>query len=118
MRAVTVNIGGRERRLRYDLNAIAEIGDRLKIAVRLDRLGEDIMAQPLPLSAIRTILWAGLIHESPELTEHEVGGWIDTENMQEVIGGFFQLFGSRLPKKDREQMAEKLGVENEPALTT
>ena len=89
---VVLNLGGKERRVRYNLNAIAEIGDRLEIKVRLDNLGADLLGRELPLRALRTILWAGLIHEDESLTEKEVGGWVDQDNLSEVLEGFFGLF--------------------------
>lgn len=122
MRSVTLELGGQERRLRLDLNAIAAIGDKLDIKVRINHLTEDLMSTPLPPSALRTILWGSLLHEDPGLTEFEVGGWVDVENMREVATAFFGLFGTRLPEKDRQEIAEKLGIAEpdkaeEPVLT-
>lgn len=111
MRAIKLELGGKERGLRFDLNALAEIGDRLSIKIRLDHLKEDLLGVPLPLSALRVVLWAGLIHEDPELKPEEVGAWVDTENVGVVLAAFFSLFGARLPVKDREQVAEKLGIQ-------
>ena len=51
------------------------------------------MDKPLPLSSLRTILWAGLVHENKDLTPEEVGGWVDQENFGEVMRCFFSLFG-------------------------
>ena len=90
---VTLELGGRARRLKYDLNAIAEIGERLGITVRLSNLGGDLLERELPLKAVRTILWAGLVHEDPDLTEEKVGSWVDQDNLQEVMERFFGLFG-------------------------
>jgi len=112
MKGTTLEIGGKTRRLRYDLNAIAELGERLKITIRLDKVKEDLLDVPLPLSALRTILWAGLIHEEPTLDPVTVGSWVDTENMPDVLLGFFALFGAHLPgKEDRERVAETLGIQ-------
>lgn len=87
-----VMLGGKERRLRYDLNAIAEAGRVLGIRIRLGHLNEDLMEAALPLSAIRTIVWAGLLHAEPDLKEIEVGTWVDLANVAEVLGGFFGHF--------------------------
>lgn len=112
MRGVTLEIGGKTRRLRYDLNAIAELGDRLGLRVRLDHFKEDLMGAPLPLASLRVVLWAGLIHEEASLTPEVVGGWVDTDNMGDVLAAFFELFGARLPEKnDRQAIADKLGIE-------
>ena len=90
---VTLELGGQTRRLRYDLNAIAEIGERLGIKVRLNHLLEDLFDQTLPLSTVRTILWAGLVHENNDLTEEMVGAWVDQDNLAQVVEGFTKLFG-------------------------
>ena len=98
-RTVTVNLGGKERQLKFDLNAIAEIGERLKVTVRLEKLAEDLMSTPLPLSALRVLLWAGLRHEDPELTPEQVGAWVDLDNIGEVWDRFFTLFGDKFSAK-------------------
>ena len=95
-RTVTIHLGGKDRELRYDLNAIAAIGDRLKLSGRLNDLAADLLGKPLPLSALRTILWAGLICDQPDLTEEEVGSWVDLDNFAEVWERFFTLFRGKL----------------------
>lgn len=92
-KTVVLELGGKERRLSYDLNAVAEIGERLGIRIRLGTLGSDLLQQEIPLRALRTLLWAGLIHAEPELTEEEVGAWVTQDNVQEVMERFFELFG-------------------------
>lgn len=89
-RTVTIELGGKTRRIFFDLNAVAEIGDKLKIEIRLDDLGA-IARTPLPLSALRTVVWAGLRHEEPDLTEQQVGAWIHQDNIAEVFRAFLGL---------------------------
>jgi len=83
---------GKERTLRYDLNAIAEVGERLGIEVRIAHIGEDLLNRPLPLRAIRTVLWAGLLHENPDVTEEEIGKLVDLDNLPSVVSDFFGQF--------------------------
>jgi hypothetical protein len=92
-KTTTLKLGGQERTLCYDLNALAEIGERLKIKIRLSHLSEDLMGQEFELGALRTIFWAGFIHAEPDLTEKEAGAWMTSENMGECLEGFFALFG-------------------------
>ncbi|MCW2278739.1 hypothetical protein [Heliophilum fasciatum] len=76
------------RNLRYTLNALAEIEDKLGVNV-----GEMDGAN-LGIKAIRVILWAGLIHEDTELTETQVGEMVDFENfaqVQEKIAAAFEV---------------------------
>lgn len=91
------DFGGRDRYIRYDANALAALGERLGIKIRLGHFQEDLMGTPLPLSAVRTLVWAGLIHEDPELKEQEVGSWLDDENVGEVMDAFFSRFGGMAP---------------------
>lgn len=109
---VTLELGGKTRSLKYTLWAVGEIGERLAIKLRLNHLDEDLMATPLPLRALTTILWAGLIHEDKTLTEEQVGEWVDQNNVREVLAAFFSLFGDRLSETTRQTVERKLGVES------
>lgn len=63
---VTIELDGRERVLRYDLNALCMFEESTK-------LGIAEALQTRSMSAIRALLWAGLIHEDPLLTIEDVG---------------------------------------------
>ncbi len=108
MRGTTITLNGEERRLRYDLNAWAEIGDRLGLTVRIAHVQQDLLEARLPLRALRTVLWAGLIHENNKITEEEVGSWVDTDNMAEVLKDFFSHFGIASMVFDPEEMPEEV----------
>jgi hypothetical protein len=76
------------RNLRFTLNALAEIEDRL--GVPLSKLGE----VELGIKAAQIILWAGLIHEDESLTLKQVGDMVDLTNLeyvQQKIGEAFAL---------------------------
>jgi hypothetical protein len=68
----------RLRKLRFDTNALAEL--------------EDAMGKPITqltdanvgIKALRAMLWAGLLHESPDLTIKEAGQLMDYADMKEV----------------------------------
>lgn len=70
--ATTVNIGGRERKLHYDLNALCEIEERLGLK-GLQEIANQL--EKLEGRSLRCVLWAGLIHDDPDLKETEVGRW-------------------------------------------
>jgi hypothetical protein len=76
----------RVRNLRYTMNALAEIEDIL--GVPLSEL-ENIK---MSIKNVRVILWAGLIHEDPTLTQEEVGNWVDLGNFKEVQEKVAQAF--------------------------
>ena len=95
MRGTKVTLlDGKERVLRFDLNAIAEIGDRLGIEVRPSFIREDLLDRALPLSAIRTVLFCGLMHDkdqNPE-TEEEIGKLADLQSLPSIVSDFFAHF--------------------------
>ena len=114
-RTVTIHLGGKDRGLRYDLNSIALIGDRLELSGRLNDLAADLLGKPLPLSALRTILWAGLVWDQPDLTEEEVGSWVDLDNFAEVWERFFTLFSGKLSESTAgrlQSLETAMGKEN------
>lgn len=107
-RPVELELGGRKRKLRLTLWSVGEIGERLGIKVRLNTLQEDLLAVPLPLSALSLLLWAALVHEDKTLTPEIVGEWVDQDNAAEVLAGFFSLFGARLSETTRREIVEKM----------
>lgn len=83
---------GVEREIRFTLNAMAELEDRYgsvdEAFKQLDRNS---------IKAVRCILWAGLIHEDPDLTEQQVGNLIDIQYMQELMESLGTAFDSNMP---------------------
>ncbi|MFA2595281.1 hypothetical protein [Bacillus cereus] len=67
----------KERTLLFDLNALADVEDRL--GVSMTEIGNNIS-----IKIMRTLLHAGLVHEDPELTERQVGSMITMDNIAEV----------------------------------
>ena len=43
-RTVTIKLGGKRRHLRFDLNAVALIGDKLELSGRLNDLATDLLS--------------------------------------------------------------------------
>lgn len=65
-----IDLGGQTRTLRYDGNALFEIEERLGRPIA------DLADIIVSAKTIRTLLWAGLLHENGALTEKDVGSWI------------------------------------------
>lgn len=88
----SIELGGRTRQLRFDLNALAELEDKLGRPV--GELGAVVAS----VKTIRAMVWAALLHAEPELTEREVGSWISGENFAAVtertVEALAQAFGS------------------------
>lgn len=78
--SVLVEIAGKTRRLRYDINALcaleAELGMPLLTISKLLSTGR------IWVTHIRAILWAGLLHEEPSLTVKQAGDLLG--NMKEI----------------------------------
>ena len=101
---ITLN-DGVERTIKFTLNALAELEDRYgSVDEAFKQLDNN------SIKAVRCILWAGLIHEDPELTEQQVGNLIDIQYMQELMASLNDAFDSDMP------VAEKLPDNVEPKL--
>ena len=96
---------GVERTIKFTLNALAELEDRYgSVDEAFKQLDNN------SIKAVRCILWAGLIHEDPELTEQQVGNLIDIQYMQELMTSLGDAFDADMPKN------EKLPENTEPKL--
>ncbi|NSW92321.1 MAG: hypothetical protein HPY74_16915 [Firmicutes bacterium] len=64
------------RKLRFDLNALCELEDLFNKP--LQQILNDGVSD---VKTIRAFIWAGLLHEDPELTIKDVGHMIDLTNI-------------------------------------
>ncbi len=86
---ITLN-DGVERTIKFTLNALAELEDKFgSVQAAFDKLEKENS-----MKALRTILWAGFLHESPNLTEREVGNLIDIAYMTELVESLGTAFES------------------------
>lgn len=89
---------GVQRTVRFTLNALAELEDRYgSVQIAFDKLEKENS-----MKALRCILWAGFLHESPDLTEQEVGNLIDIAYMQELVGSLNSALGQDLAPEEEE----------------
>lgn len=94
---------GVQRTVRFTLNALAELEDRYgSVQIAFDKLEKENS-----MKALRCILWAGFLHESPDLTEQEVGNLIDIAYMQELVGSLNSALGQDLAPEE-EQVGEQV----------
>lgn len=85
---VFITIGGKERRLRYDINSAAEMEELMGGKSLLY-----VMANPQAagFSAIRILLWGGLKHAEKGITLQRVG--LMMQEYMEAGGSFGELAG-------------------------
>jgi hypothetical protein len=94
-------LDGKERHLRFTLNALAELelryGSIEEAFNKLESGGSVI--------ALRTILWAGLVWEDPDLTEKGVGDLIDLAYMQEMTEALGSALEADMPQSNDDAAA-------------
>lgn len=87
---------GVERTIKFTLNAMAELEDRYgSVDEAFKQLDNN------SIKAVRCILWAGLIHEDPDLTEQQVGNLIDIQYMQELMSSLGKAFDADMPEPEK-----------------
>lgn len=90
---------GVERTICFTLNAMAELEDKYgSVDEAFKQLDNN------SVKALRFILWAGLMHEDPDLTEQQVGNLIDIQYMQELMSSLGEAFDNDMP--DAEKLPE------------
>lgn len=90
---------GVEREIRFTLNAMAELEDRYgSVDEAFKQLDNN------SIKALRCVLWAGLIHEDPSLTEQQVGNLIDLQYMQELMTSLGAAFSANMPEPEPEKL--------------
>ena len=92
---------GKQRTIRYDLNAMAEMEDRYG---SVDKAFEALDSNSI--KAVRFMLWAGLIHEDPDLTEKQVGGLIDMQYLGDLMQRLGVALDSDLPVQQENSTLE------------
>lgn len=97
---VDIEIGGKQRQLRLDMNALAEAEAQLGLGGILEVIP---MLEKVSLRAIRVLLWAGLRHEEKALTLEEVGSWEMTGGVVTLIGRAFRLAFPEPPEGNAER---------------
>jgi len=112
---VTMMLGNKEREIKFDLNAFAELEKRFGTV-------ENAMQkmQSGGMGSIKTILWVGLIHEEAVLDEEtgepirynitpfQVGGWVTMANLAEVSSNLTKAMHSDLPDNDVKDIQKEL----------
>lgn len=100
----------KERNLKFDLNAFAELEE---IYGSIDDAMEAM--EKGSIKAVRALLWCGLIHEDAELTTKDVGALIGLSSLQDLATALTTAMGTQMPAEPKSKGKGKGNkeVENE-----
>ena len=82
------------RQIRFTLNALAELEDKLGVSL------SELEGLNMGVKQIRTFLWAGLLHEEPELSEQAVGNMVDFDNIEYINEKINEAFQRATQRKN------------------
>ena len=94
------------RKLRFTLNALSEIED--KLGVSFTEIGE-VLKKP-KMKDLLVVLWAGLIHEDEDLTIKEVGNMIDISDLEMVSEKLGEAFAAATGEVNQKKDIQKNGT--------
>lgn len=95
-KAVTVKLD-KQRKLKYTFNAFCELEEVMGRSLTTLQNGE------FKMKDLRALVWAGLLHESPELTLEETGDLIDkADSIEDVTDAVSRAIETALGKKGDE----------------
>lgn len=119
---VSIELGGKDRTIKFDLNAFAELEERygnVQNAMREMQSGS--------MKGIKTVLWAGLIHEEAvidektgepikyNITPYNVGSWISPDSLPDISMKLAEAMGYSIPDIDKmpevKKQLEELGID-------
>lgn len=98
----------RTRYLIYDLNALAELEDRVgDLDSFFKSLNERVASgKGLSFKSLRLLLWAGLLSDDPDLTESTVGSFVYPGNLEEVTNKIIEAVNVSMPEVEEKKIAE------------
>lgn len=132
--AVEILLGGQTYRLRYDLNALVALEDAFGVsalglfdrlfsvtpedqeAIREGRMTDADLSKKIRVSDLRTLLWAGLIHDRPALTREEVGALITLDALPEVVTRCIEALSASFRASTPEGQKKAQGAEPKPRI--
>lgn len=98
---------GKTRHLRYEWEHICRL--KREHAISVFDMGRDMMlgsADPLKITGI---IWAGLLHEEPEITVEQVEKLMSFSDLAEYMKALFEAIPSSLSPEETEQIKKIMG---------
>jgi len=96
-KSIAIELGGKQRHLRYDFNSLVALEDELGVTV--DKI-ESFVSGSVKLRDLRTLIWAGLVHEDDGITPKDVGAWIDFQNIEKISEKVGRALEAAFPPTD------------------
>lgn len=96
----------RERNLRFDLNAFANLEEAFgSIDTALKNMEQG------SVKAVRAILWAALVHEDPTLTQQYIGSLLSVSELEAVAAKLTEAITGVMPTQEEvSKNTESTGV--------
>ena len=126
IKGIPVNIGGKDRNFKFDLNAFAILEEEYgtvmealnafrgetdkdengKPIMLTDKDGNKVEQRKFKLKPIRTLIYAGLSHEDDNLTEKQVGAMLDFSTLPEIAEKLTEAITGAMPELTDEDKAK------------
>jgi hypothetical protein len=101
----------RPRRLRFDANALVAVeevlGRPLQEIIPPD---EGRASRQVGFREMRALLWAGLLHEDPQLTLQQAGELLDLKQMNDIMAKVNEAITAAFPEAVKDEDAAKNGT--------
>ena len=105
--SIPIELGGKTKHLRYTFNALVALEE--KLGCSLSDIGT-LLTGSVSVTKLRTLIWAGLIHDDKELTEEQVGEWLDLTSISEIAEKFAEALEAAFPDSGEEKNGASLGT--------
>ena len=89
----------KERHLILNLNAMILYEE--KTGKRIWDIGKD-----MSITEMRTLLWACLVQEDPDLDTETVGHWVDISNLNDIRKALFQTYSEAMPEVKLDEQSD------------
>ena len=100
----------KRRKLRLDFNTLADLEENHGI----DVMKTFTSLEKMPFSSIRRLIWAGLLHELPELTVNEAGELIEKystlEKASQAVSDAIKYLAPDVEEKEKNEPSGLNGV--------
>lgn len=93
-----IKLGKKSYTLKYDINAFCALEEHTKYQNMNDLQTRSAAGE---ISAMRALVWAGMLHENPDITQEQVGLLIgDFKNMTTIMEGVAIAVAESMPDPD------------------